>query len=187
MLKKPIGKLPVPKNSPPQNADDSAPLIIFDDEHFMRAALRQAEMAFENDEVPVGAVAVRNGMIIARASNQVEMLKDATAHAEILIMTQAAAKLEDWRLEQVDIYVTKEPCAMCAGAMVNSRVRRVIYGMPDPRSGAAGSALNVTGFEGMLHQVEVRGGVLEDECRAVMQEFFRLARLKKAQKQEADS
>ena len=169
------------------NIDFEAPLIVYDDEHFMRAALRQAEIAFDNDEVPVGAVAVRNGMIIARSSNQVEMLKDATAHAEILIMTQAAARLEDWRLEDVDIYVTKEPCAMCAGAMVNSRVKRVVFGMPDPRSGAAGSALNVTGFEGMLHQVEVRGGVMEEECRGIMQEFFRLARLKKAKKQEIDS
>lgn len=153
----------------------------------MRAALRQAEIAFEQEEVPVGAVAVRNGMIIARASNQVEMLKDATAHAEILIITQAAAKLEDWRLEDVDIYVTKEPCAMCAGAMVNSRVRRVVFGMPDPRCGAAGSALNVTGFEGMLHQVEVRGGVMEEECRAIMQDFFLQARQKKAKIQEKDS
>ncbi len=168
------------------NLDEQTPLIIFDDAHFMRAALRQAEMAYENDEVPVGAVAVRNGMIIARAANQVEMLKDATAHAEILVMTQAAARLEDWRLEDVDIYVTKEPCAMCAGAMVNSRVKRVVYGMADPRSGAAGSALDVTGFAGMLHQVEVRGGVLEEECRGIMQDFFRKARLrdKKNKQQE---
>ncbi len=145
----------------------------------MRMAFRKAEEAAEAGEVPVGAVAVKDGMVLARASNQVETLKDATAHAEILVITQAAAALEDWRLDEVDIYVTKEPCAMCAGAMVNSRVRRVIYGMPDPRSGAAGSALDVTGFKGMLHNVEVVSGVMEEECRMLMQEFFRKVRQEK--------
>ncbi len=152
-------------------------MIIYDDEHFMRTALRQAEYAAEQGEVPVGALAVMGGRILARAYNQVELLKDATAHAEILVMTQASAAIGDWRLENVDIYVTKEPCAMCAGAMVNARVRKVVYGMPDPRSGAAGSALNVTGFPGMLHNVEVTAGILEAECKALMQDFFRKVRL----------
>ncbi len=152
-------------------------LIVFDDEHFMKIALRQAERAAEAGEVPVGAVAVRDGQVIGRAWNQVEMLKDATAHAEILVMTQASAAKSDWRLDDVDIYVTKEPCAMCAGAMVNSRVRRVVYGMADPRAGAAGSALDITGFSGMLHRVEVKGGVLEPECKFIMQDFFRRRRL----------
>lgn len=147
--------------------------IIFDDEYFMRRALAQAENAYADGEVPVGAVAVKDGAIIASAYNQVEKLKDATAHAEILVITQVAAALEDWRLDEVDIYVTKEPCAMCAGAMVNSRVRKVIFGMYDPRSGCAGSALNVTAFPGMLHLVDVRGGVLEADCKAMMQQFFR--------------
>jgi tRNA(adenine34) deaminase len=150
--------------------------IIFNDEHFMRAALRLAETAFEAGEVPVGAVAVKDGMVIAKAWNQVETLKDATAHAEILAMTSAAAALGDWRLEEVDIYVTKEPCAMCAGALVNSRVRRVVFGMADPRSGACGSALDVTGFKGMLHNVQAKGGVLELECKELMQAFFRKRR-----------
>lgn len=146
--------------------------IIFDDEYFMRRALAQAENAYAEKEVPVGAVAVKNGAIIASAYNQVEQLKDATAHAEILVITQAEAALQDWRLDEVDIYVTKEPCAMCSGAMVNARVRRVIFGMHDPRSGCAGSALNVTSFPGMLHLVEAKGGVLEEECKVLMQEFF---------------
>ena len=109
----------------------------------MFRALAEAQNAFELGEVPVGAVAVRNGEIIARAWNQVEMLKDATAHAEVLLISSLSSIIGDWRLEDVDIYVTKEPCAMCAGAMVNSRVRRVIFGMADPRSGCAGSALDV--------------------------------------------
>ena len=155
--------------------------VIFDDTHFMHAALRCAEEAFEAGEVPVGAVAVdpASGRILARAWNQVEMLKDATAHAEVLIISSLASLLGDWRLDSIDIYVTKEPCAMCAGAMVNARVRRVIYGMADPRSGCAGSALNVTGFQGMLHQVTVVGGILAPECTALMREFFQSVRGKK--------
>lgn len=154
-------------------------MITFDDAYYMQRALIQAEDAADAGEVPIGAIAVMNGEIIARAWNQVEMLKDATAHAEILVITQAAAALSDWRLDQVDIYVTKEPCAMCAGAMVNARVRRVIYGMPDPRSGAAGSALNVTGFDGMLWKVEVTPNVMEIECRELIQKFFKTVRKQK--------
>ena len=148
------------------------PIIIFNDEYFMRRALAQAENAYRDKEVPIGAVAVKNGNIIAAAYNQVEMLKDPTAHAEILLITQVASVLGDWRLEDVDIYVTKEPCAMCAGAMVNARVRKVVFGMRDPRSGAAGSALDVTGFKGMLHRVECVSGILEFECKLIIQQFF---------------
>jgi tRNA(adenine34) deaminase len=154
-------------------------MILFDDDYFMHRALQQAEIAFDAGEVPVGAIAVKDGQIIARASNQVETLKDATAHAEILVITEAANALGDWRLDEVDIYVTKEPCAMCAGAMVNSRVRRVIYGMPDSRTGACGSAMNITGFKGMLWNVEVKSGVLENECRGIVQEFFQKVRKNK--------
>lgn len=154
-------------------------MIFFDDEYFMRRALVMAEAAAEAGEVPVGAVAVKDGEIIARSGNQVELLKDATAHAEILVITQAEAAIGDWRLDQIDIYVTKEPCAMCAGAMVNAHVRRVVYGMPDPRAGAAGTALDITGFKGMLWNVEVKSGVLELECRALMQQFFRRVRKEK--------
>ncbi len=151
-------------------------MIIFDDEYYMRLALNEAQNAFDKGEVPVGAVVVCDGRIIARAWNQVEMLKDATAHAEILAITQAAAALGDWRLENAEIYVTKEPCAMCAGAMVNSRIKRVVFGLSDPRSGAAGGALDVTGFSGMLHNVAVKSGVLEAECKALLQDFFKLVR-----------
>lgn len=151
-------------------------MMTFDDEYYMRRALNEAQNAFDHGEVPVGAVAVCDGKIIGRAWNQVEQLKDATAHAEILVITQAAAAIGDWRLENVDVYVTKEPCAMCAGAMVNSRVRRLIFGLGDPRSGAAGGALDVTGFSGMLHNVEVTSGILAEECRELMQSFFKLVR-----------
>lgn len=151
---------------------------FLNDEYFMRAALRQAEIAGSEDEVPIGAVAVKNGVVIARGWNQVERLKDATAHAELLAMTAAASAVGDWRLDGVTIYVTKEPCAMCAGALVNTRVERVVYGMADPRSGCAGSALDVTGFPGMLHQVRVTGGVLEEECKAMIRTFFARVRKK---------
>lgn len=151
---------------------------FLNDEYFMRAALRQAEIAGSEDEVPIGAVAVKNGVVIARGWNQVERLKDATAHAELLAMTAAASAVGDWRLDGVTIYVTKEPCAMCAGALVNTRVERVVYGMADPRSGCAGSALDVTGFPGMLHQVRVTGGVLEEECKAMIRAFFARVRKK---------
>lgn len=146
----------------------------------MLRALAEAQNAFAAGEVPVGAVAVLGTKIVGRAYNQVESLKDATAHAEILALTQAAAALGDWRMEEVELFVTKEPCAMCAGACVNARVKRVVYGLPDPRSGACGSsALDVTGFPGMLWNVEVKGGVLADECGALIKEFFRQVRERK--------
>ena len=148
-------------------------LIVFNKEYFMRRALAQAQNAYVEHEVPVGAVAVKDNSIIASAYNQVETLNDATAHAEILVITQAEAALQEWRLDDVDIYVTKEPCAMCAGAMVNARVRKVYFGMYDPRSGCAGSALNITSFPGMLHLVDSEGGVLEMECKTLIQQFFR--------------
>ena len=157
---------------------DEPAASFLNDEYFMRAALRQAEIAGSEDEVPIGAVAVKNGVIIARGWNQVERLKDATAHAELLAMTAAAVAVGDWRLDGVTIYVTKEPCAMCAGALVNTRAERVVYGMADPRSGCAGSALDVTGFPGMLHQVRVTGGVLEEECKAMIRTFFARVRKK---------
>src|SRR4051795_8704707 len=113
------------------------------DEYFMREALRQAQKAYAAAEVPVGTVVVREGKIISRAYNQVELLKDATAHAEMLALTEAEAAVGDWRLTDCDLYVTKEPCAMCAGAIVHTRVRRVIFGCSDPRSGAGGGLINL--------------------------------------------
>lgn len=149
---------------------------IFSDEYFMRSALRLAQRAAMEGEVPIGAVIVKDEMVISKGWNQVEMLKDATAHAEILAITGAAAALGDWRLEDCTLYVTKEPCAMCAGALVNSRIKRIVYGLSDPRSGCCGGALDITGFSGMLHNPEVMGGVLEEESKAIMQEFFREVR-----------
>jgi tRNA(adenine34) deaminase len=151
-------------------------LLAPTDETFMQLALQQALKAEAAGEVPVGAVLVHDGQVLARAHNQVETLRDATAHAEILAITQASAALGDWRLEGAVLYVTKEPCAMCAGALVNSRVTRAVYGVSDPRAGAAGSALEITAFPGMLHQVQVTGGVLEAECREILQVFFQRRR-----------
>ena len=146
------------------------------DEYFMREALRQAQKAYAADEVPVGVVVVREGKIIARAHNQVELLKDATAHAEMLALTEAEAAVGDWRLTDCDLYVTKEPCAMCAGALVHTRIRRVIFGCADPTAGAAGSVVNLLQMPGFNHQCQITAGVLQNECAAVLQDFFRKRR-----------
>ncbi|MEI8078979.1 MAG: tRNA adenosine(34) deaminase TadA [bacterium] len=151
-------------------------LLQRDDEAFMRLALRQAKTAAATGEVPVGAVAVAGGQVIGRAHNQVELLKDGTAHAEMLALTQAAAACGGWRLNEVTLYVTKEPCMMCAGAMVNTRLGRLVFGCADPRSGAAGSVLTLTDQPGMLHTVPVTGGVLADLCLELIQDFFRRRR-----------
>jgi tRNA(adenine34) deaminase len=146
------------------------------DEYFMREALRMAQKAYDANEVPVGAVVVREGKIIARAYNQVELLKDATAHAEMLALTQAEAAVGDWRLIDCDLYVTKEPCAMCAGALVHTRIRRVIFGCTDPSAGATGSTMNLLQMPAFNHRCEITSGVLENECAAVLQDFFRKRR-----------
>jgi tRNA(adenine34) deaminase len=143
------------------------------DTFFMGEALRQARMAANQEEVPIGAVIVRNGDIIARAWNQVEMLKDATAHAEMLAITQAENATGDWRLNDCDIYVTKEPCPMCAGAIIQARLRRVIYGCPDPKTGGAGGLINLLQMPPLNHQCEITAGVREAECRQILQQFFR--------------
>ena len=143
------------------------------DEYFMREALRQALKAGKADEVPVGAVIVRAGKVIARAHNQVELLQDATAHAEMLALTQAEAAVGDWRLIDCDLYVTKEPCAMCAGALVHTRVRRVIFGCADPAAGAAGSVINLLQMPTLNHRCDIAAGVLQDECAGILQSFFR--------------
>src|SRR6266404_9371828 len=146
------------------------------DESFMREALRMAQKAYDANEVPVGAVVVHEGRIIARACNQVELLKDATAHAEMLALTQAEAAVGDWRLIDCDLYVTKEPCAMCAGALVHTRIRRVIFGCKDLAAGAAGSVMNLLQMPGLNHRCEIASGVLQDECAAILQDFFRRRR-----------
>ncbi|MEY2519069.1 MAG: tRNA(adenine34) deaminase [Verrucomicrobiota bacterium] len=143
---------------------------------FMGEALRLAAKAFEKEEVPVGAVVVRAGKIIARAFNQVELLKDATAHAEMLAITQAEAAVGDWRLNGCDLYVTKEPCAMCAGALVHVRMRRVIFGCADERGGAAGSAMNLLQMPSLNHRCEITGGVLAADCANLLKTFFQARR-----------
>jgi tRNA(adenine34) deaminase len=143
------------------------------DQHFMREALRMANKALKAEEVPVGAVVVREGKIIGRAYNQVELLKDATAHAEMLALTQAEAAVGDWRLTDCDLYVTKEPCAMCAGALVHTRVRRVIFGCADPAAGAAGSVINLLQMPTLNHRCNISPAVLENECAAILRDFFR--------------
>ncbi len=146
------------------------------DAYFMREALRLALRAYEAEEVPIGAVVVREGRIIARAFNQVELLKDATAHAEMLALTQAEAAVGDWRLTDCDLYVTKEPCPMCAGALVHVRMRRVVFGCADPRGGAAGGLLNLLQNPSLNHQCDLIGGVLGDESANLLQSFFRAKR-----------
>jgi tRNA(adenine34) deaminase len=143
------------------------------EEYFMREALRQAQKAYVADEVPVGAVVVREGKIVARAHNQVELLNDATAHAEMLALTQAEAAVSDWRLTDCDLYVTKEPCAMCAGAIVHTRIRRVIFGCADPSAGAAGSVINLLQMPDFNHRCDIASGVLQNQCAAILQNFFR--------------
>ncbi|MEP7015331.1 MAG: tRNA adenosine(34) deaminase TadA [Verrucomicrobiota bacterium] len=149
------------------------------DEFFMREALRLAAKAREADEVPIGAVVVRHGKIIGRAYNQVEMLKDATAHAEMLALTQAEAAVGDWRLVDCDLYVTKEPCVMCAGALVHVRMRRVIFGCADPRSGGAGGITNLLQHPALNHSCDITSGILQNECASILQDFFRLQRKRK--------
>src|SRR5437016_8921009 len=146
------------------------------DEDFMREALRQAQKAYTAGEVPVGAVIVREGKIIARAYNQVELLKDATAHAEMLAITEAEAAVGDWRLTDCDLYVTKEPCPMCAGAIVHTRIRRVIFGCSDLRAGAAGTVMNLLQHNALNHRCQITSGVLQNECASILQDFFRKKR-----------
>jgi tRNA(adenine34) deaminase len=151
----------------------SKPIIdLLSDDHFMGEALRQAKRAYAASEVPVGAVIVRGGRVIARAWNQVELLKDATAHAEMLCLTQAQEAVGDWRLTDCTLYVTKEPCPMCAGAIVHTRLQRVVFGAPDPKSGAAGGVINLLQFPTLNHQCVITSGVRQDECRQLLRSFF---------------
>jgi tRNA(adenine34) deaminase len=155
---------------------------LHSDDYFMGEALRLAAKAYAAGEVPVGAVIVRDGKIIARAFNQVELLKDATAHAEMLALTQAQNAAGDWRLTDCTLYVTKEPCPMCAGAIVHTRLARVVFGAGDAKGGAAGGALNLLQFPTLNHQCEITSGVRGAECRALLRDFF--AEQRRAQKLE---
>ncbi len=142
------------------------------EETFMREALKQARVAAERDEVPVGAVVVREQKIIARAYNQVETLKDPTAHAEMLVITQATSFLSSKWLQECTLYVTLEPCSMCAGALILARIRRVCFGAADPKTGACGSVLDITRHGQLNHQAQVSGGLLSGECGGILSVFF---------------
>ena len=153
-------------------AMDETIIDLNSDAFFMGEALRQARRAARAEEVPIGAVIARDGQIIGRAFNQVETLKDATAHAEMLAITQAESAMGDWRLTDCDLYVTKEPCPMCAGAIVHARLRRVVFGCPDPKSGGAGGLFNILQNPALNHRCEVIAGVMEKECAGILREFF---------------
>jgi tRNA(adenine34) deaminase len=148
------------------------------DARFMRAALREAARAAAEGEVPVGAVVVRDGRILSRAHNRPLHLRDPAAHAEILALRRAARKLGNYRLTGCSLYVTIEPCAMCAGGVVHGRVSRLVFGAKDSKAGAAGSALTVLNHPKLNHRLEIESGVLEDECAAVLRQFFRNRRVK---------
>lgn len=151
--------------------------LLRDDAFYMSLAYNQAIDAWRQDEVPIGAVIVLGGEVIAAAHNTVECTHDPTAHAEMLAITQAAAKLGNWRLEGVTVFVTKEPCPMCSGAMLMSRVKRVCFAVPDPKMGCLGGATNLNDLPRVNHHVELTsGGVLETECRELLQAFFRAKR-----------
>lgn len=155
---------------------------MLDDARFMQEALQEAQAAFDAGEVPIGAVLVdAAGEIVARGHNMRETWHDGTAHAEIIALQKAARKLERWRLSGLTLYVTIEPCPMCAGALVMSRVDRVVYGAPDVKAGACESLFNIVSHPALNHQLEMRAGVLEDECRAVMKRFFEERRKKRSE------
>ena len=148
------------------------PIFFPRDEYFMRLALREAERSLEHDDVPVGCVVARESEVIAAAPNERELRGDPTAHCEILAIREAAKVVGSWRLSDVVLYVTLEPCAMCAGAMVLGRVPRVVYGAEDPKAGAAGSVLDVLAEPRLNHRPEVAGGLLAEESAALLRDFF---------------
>ena len=148
-------------------------------EKFMRAALAEAEKGFKKDEVPVGAVVIADGRIIARAHNLRESLVDPTAHAEILAIKKAAKRSGGWRLNKAILYTTLEPCPMCAGAIVHSRVKELVYGADDPKAGACGSIMNVISSGHLNHRVKVTSGIMKAECSEILRKFFKKIRSKK--------
>ena len=146
------------------------------DEYYMRLALREAERALEHDDVPIGCVIAHEGEVIASAGNERELRGDPTAHAEVLALREAGRVLGSWRLAGTSLYVTLEPCAMCAGAIVLGRVPRVVFGAPDPKAGAAGGLIDVLGEPGLNHRPDVAGGLLAEESASMLRHFFALKR-----------
>jgi len=158
------------------------------DEYYMREAIIEAKKAGEAGEVPIGAIIVLNGEILARAYNLRETEQNSLAHAEVLAINEACKKLGTWRLEEAELYVTLEPCPMCAGAIMLSRIKRVVYGAADPKGGCAGTFMNILQDDRFNHQSEVVTGVLQEECGALLTQFFRqLRERKKQQKKDAKS
>ena len=149
---------------------------------FMKEALKEAKKAYDKEEIPVGAVIVRDDKIIARGHNIKELKKDATKHAEIIAIQKASKNMEAWRLEGCTLYVTLEPCAMCAGALIQSRIKKVVIGTMDNKTGACGSVLNLLEDYKFNHQVEIETGIMETECREILQQFFKELRKKKSKK-----
>lgn len=152
---------------------------MLDDNYYMGLALEEAQKAYRMGEIPIGAVLVIDGEVVAKAHNLRETCHDATAHAEVLVIQQTCQKLNRWRLTGATLYVTIEPCPMCAGALVNSRVDRLVYGSADYKAGAVESLFNVVQNEALNHRMEVTAGVRSDECSAIMKAFFRERRKKK--------
>lgn len=148
-------------------------------EKWMKEAVKQAKKAAQKDEVPIGCVIVKDDQIIARAYNKREMKQCSTAHAEILAIEKACKKLGSWRLEDCDLYVTLEPCPMCSGAIIQSRIRNVIFGAYDPKGGCMGSNMNINDVRGFNHYPDIEGGILQDECSRLLKEFFKAKRKKK--------
>lgn len=148
-------------------------------EYYMRQAIKEAEKAYKKLEVPVGAIIVKDDKIIARAHNQKETKTDTTKHAEILAIQKASKKLKSWRLIDCEMYVTLEPCSMCAGAMINSRIKKVYIGAKDEKTGAVGSVLNLFNDYTFNHKVEVETGIMEKECQEILKQFFKELRMLK--------
>lgn len=148
-------------------------------EKWMKEAIKQAKKAAQKDEVPIGCVIVKDDQIIARAYNKREMKQCSTAHAEILAIEKACKKLGSWRLEDCDLYVTLEPCPMCSGAIIQSRIRNVIFGAYDAKGGCMGSNMNINDVRGFNHYPDIEGGILQDECSRLLKEFFKAKRKKK--------
>lgn len=150
----------------------------FTHEYYMKEALKEAQKAYKKEEVPIGCVVVKEGKIIARAHNIKEIKNDATCHAEILAIIKTSKKLGKWRLRDCDMYVTLEPCPMCAGAIIQSRIGRLIFGAFDEKAGAVGSKLNLLKDYTFNHEVEVFSGILENECKEILKKFFKELRSK---------
>lgn len=148
-------------------------------EKWMKEAIKQAKKAAQKDEVPIGCVIVKDDQIVVRAYNKREMKQCSTAHAEILAIEKACKKLGSWRLEDCDLYVTLEPCPMCSGAIIQSRIRNVIFGAYDPKGGCMGSNMNINDVRGFNHYPDIEGGILQDECSRLLKEFFKAKRKKK--------